>query len=611
MNRAPEPEGLNYWIGRLTDPVNPLTISQIANNFATQPETTALYPYLRYPNLFDGDTEAFVTEIYQNLFARAPEAEGLAYWTAQLESGAVAIGDFILTVIQSARNFDGGQDLTTLNNKTAVGISYAEQVAKANAEWTPESARAAIKDVDATAASVTAAEANITAFVATGSWPGATGESFTLTTGIDAIVGTAADDTIQGVVSGTASASTLNPLDSINGGAGVNTLNLVAQDAPAGKAIQLPGAATVTIENIQTVNIISSTGDDVVTTSATALEAAYFGGQVQEIWQIGADKASTVVLAKNDQVAGFSGTTDVALNVTAAKGVESVGVALKDVADKSKITFDGAKDSDSLTTVTISGKAGAELFIDTDAQKANIEVDTINLGLTSKTTVDFTVEEGVVEVVDASTSTGALTFDFTAAEFTNLQEVKGGSGNDTIEASIAVLKDSTGLVINGGAGVDTLQLIITAAPNNATKVSLIGGEGKDTFELASGAKGNLFGAITNDQNLIDNLVSVEDFAAADDVLSIKDIGAGLGNRVANNTVEQAITKAGATTLFETVTAVATTTVGNAKDFAVFNFEGSAYIYVDLDGAATLKDDALIKVTGVSNSALTDANFIIA
>lgn len=200
LNRAPEPEGLNYWIGRLTDPVNPLTISQIANNFATQPETTALYPYLRYPNLLDGDTEGFITEIYQNLFNRVPEAEGLAYWTNQLESGAVEIGDFILTVIQSARNFSGGQDLTTLNNKSTVALNYATQVAQANAEWTLDSARASIKEVDSTAASVAAAEANIASFVENGAWPGDVGTTFTLTAATDTIVGTGGNDTVIGIV---------------------------------------------------------------------------------------------------------------------------------------------------------------------------------------------------------------------------------------------------------------------------------------------------------------------------------------------------------------------------------------------------------------------------
>ncbi|MGQ3675159.1 DUF4214 domain-containing protein, partial [Xanthobacter sp. TB0139] len=170
FDRAPDPEGLNYWIGRLNS--GEMTINQIAQSFSEQPEALQTYPFLQYPNLLEGDTKQFITEIYQNMFNRAPDAEGLAYWTKQLTSGAVPVGDFIASVASGAQNSAAGQDLTTLTNKTDVGLSYANAVAQAGVEWNVESAHLAVTGVNDTQASVIAAEAGIVVFVETGYWPG-------------------------------------------------------------------------------------------------------------------------------------------------------------------------------------------------------------------------------------------------------------------------------------------------------------------------------------------------------------------------------------------------------------------------------------------------------
>jgi hypothetical protein len=96
FGRAPDPEGLNYWVGRLADG---FSLAEIAESFSVQAESQAKYPYLSNPNI--ASPQAFITQVYLNLFNRVPDAEGLAYWTAQLESGA-DVGDFILDVISGA-----------------------------------------------------------------------------------------------------------------------------------------------------------------------------------------------------------------------------------------------------------------------------------------------------------------------------------------------------------------------------------------------------------------------------------------------------------------------------------------------------------------------------
>lgn len=112
FNRAPDEAGLDYWIDN-----SGLTIEQIARSFFDQAETQATYPA-------GTSNTTFVTTIYQNLFNRAPDAAGLAYWVAELDAGKLSKDVMILAVINGAL----GSDATILSNKTQVGLFYADEL---------------------------------------------------------------------------------------------------------------------------------------------------------------------------------------------------------------------------------------------------------------------------------------------------------------------------------------------------------------------------------------------------------------------------------------------------------------------------------------------------
>ena len=128
-NRAPDPEGLNYWLDRYSAG---MSLIEIANSFSVQVESTTTYPWLKSPNLGVGVTE-FITSVYQNLFERAPDADGLAYWSAQLLGGKPP-GRFILDVISGAQ----GDDEVIIQRKTEVANYYADQAVLAGVTWTVE-----------------------------------------------------------------------------------------------------------------------------------------------------------------------------------------------------------------------------------------------------------------------------------------------------------------------------------------------------------------------------------------------------------------------------------------------------------------------------------------
>ena len=114
FDRAPDADGLKYWVN------SGLTIEEIAESFFEQPETKKKYPDT-LPNAL------FVRTIYSNLFDRSADDDGVAYWTERLEDGSISRGQMILAITRGAQNSGYGPDKTILDNKTEVGLYYAQQ----------------------------------------------------------------------------------------------------------------------------------------------------------------------------------------------------------------------------------------------------------------------------------------------------------------------------------------------------------------------------------------------------------------------------------------------------------------------------------------------------
>ena len=95
FDRAPDPEGLNFWISVLE---NGLSLEAIAQDFSTQVEARDTYDFLDDASDDVSEIESFITAIYDNLFDRAPDAAGLSFWTGVLADG-FSVGTFILAII--------------------------------------------------------------------------------------------------------------------------------------------------------------------------------------------------------------------------------------------------------------------------------------------------------------------------------------------------------------------------------------------------------------------------------------------------------------------------------------------------------------------------------
>ncbi|MEW9918170.1 DUF4214 domain-containing protein [Marimonas sp. MJW-29] len=126
FNRAPDALGLYFWGNALADGTS---LEEIAALFLDQDETRATYPA-------DATNLDFATQVYSNVLGRTADAAGLAFWQAQLDSGAVSRDVFILEVLRGAtaappagatQDFIDLQlaDRAYLATKTDIGTYYA------------------------------------------------------------------------------------------------------------------------------------------------------------------------------------------------------------------------------------------------------------------------------------------------------------------------------------------------------------------------------------------------------------------------------------------------------------------------------------------------------
>src|ERR1700676_4959330 len=165
FNRAPDPVGLGLWVTNFNEG---LPITTIAQDFSNSSEAQKLYPFLALPTLpILPIAQNFVTTVYGNLLNRPPDAAGLAFWSNLLNAGTISPSNFVLDVLQSiniqAQAVPLTADAQLIENKFAVADFFTTLPSLDGTVFSPILAHLALQSVNGTQASVTAAEAFITA----------------------------------------------------------------------------------------------------------------------------------------------------------------------------------------------------------------------------------------------------------------------------------------------------------------------------------------------------------------------------------------------------------------------------------------------------------------
>lgn len=471
-NRAPDATGQNFWVNKLnTGAITPLEMATAAYN---APEGFAAYP-----SWIRNDKTALITEVYQSVFNRDPDAGGLAFWTAQLTADSLGnVTNFPQVVLNmmdaainsaAAGNTDGQQFL----NEIQVGI-YVSEVLRTD---DPAITSVAFDGVTYQESSVAIREAQLQAMVNVG-------QTYTLTTAADNIVGTNLNDTVNGYLDlATPANATFQVIDTINGKGGVNTLNLTVGGATAVTAANFPLA---NISNMQVFSVrdLNSGGASTYDMSLISGETAVVNnGSSKAVTfdKVGTGASLEVKGAVGATTLVYATATDAAtINLNGATGASAITDAGSTSATINTVL--GAANSNvgavalgAATAVTINANSGLTTTGITGATDSTLTVNgsgAVALGtLAGLTTVAASAQTGGLSLTAAASSksivtgSGADTVTLAGA-LAATGKVDLGAGNDTFLSTAAANVVSTN-VIDGGLGIDTMQLLATNVGNAA------------------------------------------------------------------------------------------------------------------------------------------------
>ena len=472
FDRAPDPDGLNYWIGRFNDGMDyPL----IAQSFSDQVESTNKYPYLDNPLVASPDT--FLNSVYMNLFERAPDADGLAYWKAQLDGGR-PVGEIIFDIINGATDTDAGQDATILANKTTVAYDWVQDAAnKAGLDYeNSATAKAAAADaLDGSAAQWTTADYVTTKETATDAFFAGSqinGETYSLTAGINNIVGTSNNDMFDATETATAAATFTN-LDSLDGGDGVDTLKIVQSGAVDTTAIV--GAKVANIENINITSGAAVTTNTTAWTGATALTVA-----------AGSNVNATAALTTDVTVGASALTTGVVVNGGKDVTVTAADTSTTGAASGNAITVGGTSAAAGVVNVT---------YTETISDAGNGGVTGGTVGVTGGTSVvvnSLAVAGTGSNAADALTIgavgvTGAASTTDVTVKQTAATAAYDGTANKNIKITNGAVTISDG---HDATGADTIKTVTLenygASSITSTVLDTLTVKGGTTVATASG-----------------------------------------------------------------------------------------------------------------------------
>ena len=551
FGRASEGAGNTYWQTQ-----NAASADTNTNRTNTATEMLGLTVVKTYFGVTDYTTAAnvqtVVESIYLNVLGKtyAQDTVGVDYWVAQV-AGGLSMGRVVNDLIIAINHADNRVEVAdlaasnTFNNKVIVSDYVADNISVFTDTAT---FRAYVSSVDNTNATVVAAKADALADVPAAANPGS---NFTLTTSNDVLTGTSGDDTFN-AGEGAGGVATLTAGDTINGGAGVDTIRFVETGAitalPVGLLVSnveifnaIGGAAitldTSALSSLTTVN----------TTNTAALQAITAGAA--------ADVNTTRTVAGNTNVT-VNGGKDILVTDAGSTAAISIGETTAAsgtvISNQSHIYADVA--ADTTGTVIISG----------------------GTTITSAQTINFAASNAAAQLID--NTNGTATFGATT--------VTGGTTTTSVTATQTSAQSEVDSTTIGRAGIVNGAVTITDANNaSATLASSIA-----TVTVTSGAVVTVESSALTTLNLSGTISSVD----ADD----------LG----------ALTTAAVTTLALNVNGLTTTgAVVIDTDITALTLDSSTtastIVDLDIDGVVTLTvtGDALVTLSDQRDAAITAIN----
>ncbi|MYM68820.1 DUF4214 domain-containing protein [Pseudoduganella sp. FT55W] len=562
FNRPADAAGLDFWAKSVAAGTSLATISA---TFAATPE---------YKATFNGlSNDQVVNQIYQNLFNRKPDAGGLKYWSDLLTNKVLTIDNVVAQVTASALQDPAkGADTVAVQSKIAAAVKFTDYLntnVDARVAYSSGAVNqlgrdylAGVTDATTLASTLAALPTTTSAAIITGGQP--VGTTYTLTTGPDTVVGTASNDIFNANENPSGPAATLTGLDSIDGGAGNDTLNVVSVSA-----ISIPTSLTVkNIENTKLVSAAGIDGDVSAWTGLTQVTSASVGTTALTA-ATSTNVSATVATTAGDDVT-VTGGKAVTIN---ASGVTTGGT----------ITATGATGAVNITTT--------EKASQTTATASDINVkggSTVTITANLKGAVAETITGGAIGVTGTSDTTTVSVTQTAAA--TAAAKVSG-----VVDGAVTIADANAGSATKA-ATITTVSLAnygdSTISSNALTNLTLSGKSG--TLGITSGLTKETVTTLNLTVNGLSGTNTITD--ASNHFKTINLTTTGKDSTIANivDSAATALKVAGDH-------AVTFTSVAGLTKLATVTVSGSAGLTADVSGLAT--------VTGVDASATSGDNTI--
>jgi hypothetical protein len=510
FNRPADPDGLAYWESRVeADKVSPQNgLNLVAASFATQPEYTKAYA--------DLSSTQIVNKVYQNLFSRASDSEGAAYWANLLDTKKITVDRLVAEMAAAAKN----QDVVTIQSKVAASVAFtaALDTAAEKAGYNDNSTAAAktflagVTDAATLAAAIAPATLGATVAKVV-----AAGTTFSLASGLDALtVANTAKTDFLAAADGDADAKTsttdtaittkvstvVTDLDDLVTGdytgssAGLRAALLTSQQtlnaatlADAQTALNTANANIAKVAGLSAAVAVLESAKTAVTNANTADKAA----QVDLAAKLGAYNAqnTAVTVAADGTVAGV-----IEINAT-TKALQLVsGVTEKTNPGATALLASSAalEAADAAAAAAVTAQTSAQKAVDGLDLTATAQADLKAIGAAmtvvklesgaTPTTAQVTTELGQLDAVQKSTAaiaaqTGATQaqIDAAAAAKTAYDSFKGlvdkFTTDDNANPLLAAQTTATGNVKTATDAITNLQKAVDAvATANATAAQL-------------------------------------------------------------------------------------------------------------------------------------------
>jgi S-layer protein len=422
---------------------------------------------------------------------------GLSNWiAAQLTAAGTAKGAKIISMLNDFSNMDSAD------------ATYGTAITAFNAKV--DAAQVLSQTTGNTGSTFTAAGSSTT--------------TFTLTTGVDLFTGTSGTDNFNAVLG---TGATLNTFDSINAGAGTDTLSLVDSTAAA---FSVPGSTT--IAGFETVNLSRNAVAGATSIGVTITDTT-FGTGVKTMNVVEAGLATTAAAASvtlNSATAisvistgatKFNGVTIVDTGASAT----TAGSTLTTATIQGGSTTANAIWGNSVTTVNLNDTAAVATVVNAAAATRAVTVNTTGTaaigGFADATATTLNINNAAAVALGTFTAASATTVNYTAtaadtsmtltaAKATTLNVIGSGStvakslttmtmtGN-TVLATVNVTGNA-GLVTDLTAGATAVTLLDTTGTTGKSTVTLNtatavnGGSGADFITVAATSKAISLGA---------------------------------------------------------------------------------------------------------------------